>query len=185
MASSPSASSSVGLCPLELKSRHRANSLSVSLTVSGASGLAKWEEMTGLGTDKILTSVVGGQERARIPESTPPCAAKRQSSYHFPRQENVATGLPWGCEHCSSLSNRAFYILRSWPDLMTQEEASRKDPFQNQRIAPVLRWEGAGSMDPRSAQLLRAQGRGGLESKGLLSPTPRGCLMRIRSAPWP
>lgn len=57
----PSASLNVGLCPIELKSLHPAKSLSVSLTVSGASGRADWEEMTSLGTDKLLTGVVGGQ----------------------------------------------------------------------------------------------------------------------------
>lgn len=64
MASLPSASLNVGLCPIELKSLHPAKSLSVSLMVSGASGPADWEEMTGLGTDKLLTGVVRGQPQA-------------------------------------------------------------------------------------------------------------------------
>lgn len=44
-----------------------AKSLSISLTGSGASGPVDWEEMTGLGTDKLLSAgMAGGQAKTRV-----------------------------------------------------------------------------------------------------------------------
>lgn len=51
---------SVGLCFFEFKSYYRVNFFSVLLIVFGVFGLVKWEEMIGLGIDKIFISVVGG-----------------------------------------------------------------------------------------------------------------------------
>lgn len=106
MASSPSASLRVGLCPLELKYLHPANSLSVSLMVTAASGPANWEEMTGLGADKLLTGAAEGRHEPTFLHTT------------LQQSANPVTITPnEGLSELSPTQKQA-KVLYSWPDLV-------------------------------------------------------------------
>lgn len=133
-----------------------------------------WEEMTGLGTDKLLSGMAGGQAETCVLTHHPGWQRANPGAIS-PNRKNALWSNPGLCE--------LLLLLKLGHLNLLQSVSSRKDPFQkakNNTSSWMRRGEswGGGYLGTLDSNAQRKR-------KVWKSLRLGECLLRIHSVPWP